>query len=585
LFADRAAAARGDFAVSEANRAAVIDTCRRLDGLPLALELAAARLAVLSITELYGRLDQRFELLVNAHMTDDRHRAMWATVDWSHELLTRQGQVLLQRLAVMHGTFDVDAVAGVCLADSVGDAEVLELITELVENSFLRSHRDPEDGFSMLETIREYANHNLELSGEADVLRERHARYFARRAAARPSPDSLEELEYLDRMRTDSENHTVALDWSLQQGLADLSIRLAAGLALHWYTAGRGDDALRWLVPALSEGEGAASVERAEALCSLGLTLPWMGRHDEAAAIAAELDRVAAELQEPGVEADALWVRAAAATVGGDIAESRRWFDRAASLLRAADHPKLSVFLFDLARRELMLGNADRAVVLVDELEQLDLRWGQPLTAARVPLLHGLIMHFHGDLSGALSHLTSSLGEMRRLGQVGPQVDALRAVCDVAVSAERWEMAESAAREFTRLTMATGEIADLPHGNDALAEVSLARDELDQASHHVAAGLATLRKTRSAFALDHTLLTAASIAVARERTEAAAMLHAARRRRRDNLGLVDAVPVANRVEREMQQLRAERNDEWGSDGPDQLRQRSLLDLAAAAVAP
>ncbi len=581
LFADRAAAACGQFVVDERNRAVVVETCRRLDGLPLALELAAARLRVLSVTELYERLDQRFELLVDQNTAHERHRTLLATVNWSHDLLSREAQTLLRRLSVLRGRFDLEAVVGVC-ADISRDSDVLDLVSQLVETSFLTKSNQPEGGFTMLETIRDFASQQLEHSGESADLFERHARYFAGWAALRPVFGSRQELTHMRRWHADSENHTAALDWSLQHGEPDLTIQLAAGLALHWYTAARGDEALRWLLAALDAGERAASSERAEALCSLGLALPWIGRHEEAAAVADEMDRIAAQLGMPEIEADALNVRANIAGVAGDISGSRALTDLAAMVLRSAESTKLTAFLWELAYLELLLGNADRSAALVAELELRGTQWDQPLTTGRVALLRGQLAYFAGDLGLAFSELTSSLSEMRRFGLIGPQGPPLRSLCGTAVTAERWDLAESTAREFVTIATSTGEIAALPHGHNALAAVSLARGEFDQASQHVTDGLSIIRRTRSAFTLGDTLLAAARVATARGNSRAAATLYAAREHRQEMLGLIDPAPVARLIDREVHHLRA---DGYVPTTHELTSRDDLLDLAEAAVKP
>ena len=581
LFVDRAAAASGQFTVDEQNRAVIVEICRRLDGLPLALELAAARLRVLSVVELHARLDRRFELLVDDHPSDERHRTLLDMVTWSHELLSREAQTLLRRLSVFRGRFDLEAAVGVFTDDS-RNGDVLDLVNQLVETSFLTKSNEPDGGFTMLETIREFASQQLEHSGEsADVL-ERHARHFAGRAALRPMVGSRQELTHMRRWHADVENHTAALDWSIQHGDPDLTIRLAGGLALHWYTAARGDEALRWLLAALDAGERAATPERAEALCSLGCALPWIGRHEEAAAVADELDRVADQLQLPEIVAAALCVRTARAVVAGEISESRRLTDLAVTVLRSAESPKLTEFLWDLAYFELLLGNADRSAALVTELERLGLRWDQPLTTGRVALLRGQLAYFAGDVGLGISEVTLSLSEMRRYGLIGPQGPPLRTLCGMAVTAERWDLAESTAREFVTLATSTGEIAALPHGHNALAAVWLARGDFDQASQHVTDGLAVIRRTRSAYTLDDTLLAAARVANAHGRSQEAATLHAARESRHRTLGLIDPVPVGRLVDREVQQLRA---DGYATTTQDLTDCDDLLDMAWAAVQP
>ena len=464
---------------------------------------------------------------------------MRATIEWSHGLLTTEAQVMLRRLSVLRGRFELGTVAAVCSHEPIGEVDVLSLVEELVETSFVVRENDRTGGLSMLETIREFARQQLDESGEADVIRSRHAAHFAERAGTRPRFGSSDELQHLRRLSAAGNDIRAALDWSLRHGRTDLATQLAAGLALRWYTEAGADEALRWLV----EGDqGVASVERAEALCGLGLSLPWMGRGDEALLAADELTRIADRIGLPELQADALWVRASIATAAGDIAESTRCFDRGASILRIADHPQLSVFLFDLGTRKLWLGNREQAAIVVDELAEVAQRWDQPLSMIRVRLLRGLTAYMDGDVNRALNGLTRSLAEMRALGLVGPQIDPLRCVCDAADAAEAWGVAERAANELTALLTESGEVVALPVAYDTLASVALARGDLDGASRAVERGLAVIRQTGASFALDHALLAAARVARALGRTSQAAGLHSARVRRGLERGVVDCCP-------------------------------------------
>lgn len=554
LFVDRAGGVRGDFVLDDHNRSVVIEACRRLDGLPLALELAAARLRVLSVEELLDHLAQPFTVLVDQRRPHRRHRSLQATIEWSHGLLTTKAQAVLRRLSVLRGRFELATAATVCSHDPIREIEVLSLVEELVEASFVVRENDRTGGLSMLETIREFSRQQLDESGEADVIRSRHAAHFAGRAAFRPRFGSSDELQHLRQLSAAGDDIRAALDWSLQHGRTDLATKLAAGLALRWYTEAGADAALRWLVTKRNDDQGVALVERAEALRGLGLSLPWMGRGDEALLAADELTRIADHTGLPELEADALWVRASAATAAGDIAESTRCFDRGVSVLRSADHPKLSVFLFDLGTHELWLGNRERAGAVVAELAEVAQRWDQPLSMIRVRLLRGLTEYVDGDVSRALTRITQSLGEMRALGLVGPQVDPLRCLCDAADAAETWDLAERAANELTALLTESGEVVTLPVACDTLASVALARGDLDGASREVERGLVVIQRTGAAFALDHALLAAARVARARGRPSQARSLHSARARRCRARSVVDSVPVARLIARETQLL-------------------------------
>jgi predicted ATPase len=186
LFADRAAAVRPDFVVDAASAPVVADICRQLDGVPLAIELAAARVASLTVFEIAQRLDQRFRLLTGGRRTAlERHQTLRAAVDWSYELLAPDAARVFNRLAVFAGGFSLAAAEAVVGGDGIGDADVLELLSGLVARSMLAA--DDVGGVSryrLHETMRQYARERLDAMGQGEVVRARHARYFVTLAEA-----------------------------------------------------------------------------------------------------------------------------------------------------------------------------------------------------------------------------------------------------------------------------------------------------------------------------------------------------------------------------------------------------------------
>lgn len=587
LFVDRAAAARGDFSIDDRNRDQVVGVCRRLDGLPLALELAASRLRVLAIDEVLERLTRPLDLLVDQHRDQPRHRALRATIEWSHDLLSDEAKGLLRRLAVFRGRFDVSSVAAVCSDQAAADARVLDVVGELVDNSFVIRRDDEQGGLVMLDTIREYALDQLKHAGEAQDIRTRHARWYADRTTAQPAHGSLEDLAQARRMRFDRTNHTAALDWALRSGRHELATRLAAGVALYWYAGAGGTDDLRGLVTSLLDRGEAGSAHAADALVPLGLTLCWMGCRRDAERVAEELTRLADKSTIPIHRANALWVQGAIATVAGDIRQSRGLFRQGVTLLRPTQHPNLSIFLFALAHRELILGNPARAVTLAGEMADLGDRLQQPLTTSRVVLLRGLESYHRGDLTGAVSDITQALGTMRQLGVVGPQAEPLRALCDAASMAQQWDLAETAARELRVLLASNGEIIRRPVADNTLATVALAQGDPAAAARHVRAGLAVITRTRTVYALDldHSLLTAARVARALDRPDMALRLYLGREQRLRKTGLVDPLPVTRLVDRETTSLSTQdMTNRRRSDGAAPTDKQSLVHLALDAIA-
>jgi len=237
LFAERARAARSEFRITTKNAPAVIELCRRLDGLPLAIELAAARVSLLPPEAMLARLGNKLALLTGgARDLPDRQRTLRATLDWSYGLLNEE-RLLFARLAVFVGGWTLEGSEAVC---DVGDeVAVLQQISALVDKSLVqqRGSIQHEPRFTMLETVREYALERLEESGELERLRRRHASYFLELAEEeeRASRGPLQRA-WLDRLETEHDNLRASLEWSLtSQGDTELGLQLTGALSQFWY--------------------------------------------------------------------------------------------------------------------------------------------------------------------------------------------------------------------------------------------------------------------------------------------------------------------------------------------------------------
>jgi predicted ATPase/DNA-binding SARP family transcriptional activator len=213
LLRDRAGAVRKDLGVDDHTLSTMVRVCRALDGMPLAIELAAARLRTMSIDQLAHRLDDRFRLLTGGSRTAlPRHRTLRAVVDWSWELLTDAERMVLRRLSVFSGGASLEAAERVCVGDSVEQDQVLELLTSLAEKSLLVTEGDDAPRYRMLTTIKEYAADRLAEAGESDLARQAHLAYFTELAeAAEPHLRRAEQLEWLATLETDHDNISAAL--------------------------------------------------------------------------------------------------------------------------------------------------------------------------------------------------------------------------------------------------------------------------------------------------------------------------------------------------------------------------------------
>jgi len=324
LFADRGSAVRTSFTIDADNRPVVAELCRRLDHLPLALELAAARLRVLPLTQLVGLLDDRFRVLTGGSRTAlARHQTLRAVVDWSHDLLFDDERRLFARLSVFTGGCGLDAVEAVCSDDELDQGEVLDLLSRLVDKSLVAAEFD-ESGdvrYSQLQTLWEYGRERLATSGEADAVRDRHARWYL--SVSRDARDGLRGehgLVWRARISAELANLRGALDWYIARGDATSALSLTTGLAWVWHQRSDYQQGARWLEDALRvEGDVSPTLRAAanvwHAFCSAWITGPAVALAEARPAI-----DVLRDGSDPQRLVDALLILGELLNRNGDIA-------------------------------------------------------------------------------------------------------------------------------------------------------------------------------------------------------------------------------------------------------------------------
>ena len=294
LFVDRAKGVKPDFALTEGNALAVAQICYRLDGIPLAIELAAARTRVLSVEQISERLKESFGLLSGGGRTAMAHHGtLGATMDWSHDLLSEEEKVLFRRLSVFAGGFTLEAAEAVGSGGGIEEGEVLDLLTSLVDKSLVvfEERQDGTVRYRLLETVRQYASEKLERSREEDEVGSRHALFFLALAEeVEPKINTAGRLRWLERLENEHDNLRAALAWSRAEGTrGETSLQLVAALFWFWFHSGYFSEGRGWLCGALATAEGtgerpapASPAARGKALCGAGL-LAWM-QGDQAAA-------------------------------------------------------------------------------------------------------------------------------------------------------------------------------------------------------------------------------------------------------------------------------------------------------------
>ena len=334
LFIERAKAVRPRFQVTNENAPAVAEICYRLDGLPLAIELAAARVKLLPPQALLPRLSSRLQLLTEgARDRPTRQQTLRGAIDWSYSLLTPEEQTLFARLSVFAAGCSLEAAEAVC--NPQGDLDLLEGMASLVDKSLLRQEGEEEPRFLMLETIREYAAERLAEQGEANQIRDAHATHYLELAEeAEPELRGRGQREWFGRLEAEHDNLRAALGWLLEQGRAEEELRLAVALSHFWHTRGYWSEGLRWLEAGLALGAGAAGVVRARALGRVGLILGIKGELDRAIQLLEESLSIFRQLGDNAGRARTVLTLGGAVYVQGDVARATQSYEESLAFFR-----------------------------------------------------------------------------------------------------------------------------------------------------------------------------------------------------------------------------------------------------------
>jgi predicted ATPase/Tfp pilus assembly protein PilF len=341
LFAERARAVQPTFDLNATTAASVVAICRRLDGLPLAIELAAARLDVLPLEAILARVDDRFRLLGRGRRRiADRHQTLQATLEWSYGLLDPTQQAVLRRVAVFVGGWDVAAAEAVLGAgEGVAPGEVIGVLDELLDRSLVYAHTPDElPRYGLLETVRQYGLQQLEGAGETAALRDRHLGWCVTLAEqAVPSLQGAEQDVWLALLEREHDNLRAALRWSLGAGASSsAALRLTGSLARFWLVHGHLSEGRYWVSEALAAA-GGSTVERARALEGAGLLAEAQGAYEDATRLLAASLALWREVGDQAGAARALANQGLVAGWQGDFGRARAFLDEALALFRALD--------------------------------------------------------------------------------------------------------------------------------------------------------------------------------------------------------------------------------------------------------
>ena len=416
LFVERAQAVMRDFVLTEDNAGAVAETCVRLDGIPLAIELAAARVNVLQPQDLLERLPQRLNLLTTGPRdAPARHQTLRDAIAWSYNLLTPREQVLLRRLAVFAGGAGEEAMQRVCGFDGGLGVDVLETLGALVDRHLVR--KLAEDGkelrVGMLESLREFGLEQLKARGESNDIQRAHARFFlelAERAETGLIPDFRG-----DRLQPDRHNLRVAIEWFLANAQAGNALRLAGSAHWVWGSQGYFRESRDLLQRALDAAENEPSKSRWRALCFAALHAYMQGDLQAGAPLAAESLRLARSLGENEAIVLSLLVAGWIAEHGGDLDTGTAHFEEALQLSRRlANKTPLCLALGALAGPVYLRGELPRATALLKEGLALALGLNNLYQTSQILRQLGIVALADGRREQAEALLRDGLAHARR---------------------------------------------------------------------------------------------------------------------------------------------------------------------------
>jgi predicted ATPase/DNA-binding NarL/FixJ family response regulator len=481
LFVDRAAAVRPGFQVDDANFAAVTSICRTLDGVPLAIELAAARVRALSPEQIAARLADKFELLALGNRTaPPRHQTLRATVEWSYELLTAAERQLLSRLSVFAG-WDLEMAEQVCAEGQAPSGEVLESLRALIDKSLVTV--DGELGgharYRLLDTVRELAAEHAETAGELPGLRAAHRdcmleliEQIASVAFVRGEPSWPDRVTMYHRVRADRANFNIALSWCVQGGDAAAGLRLCHGLGGSWLASGDVGEGATWIdqllaMPPASSGKGVRALAlalRAE-LAFEQLDYAGAARHAQACL---ELSEACAD----GNPAGAHRLLALTDLMSGNAAEALGHADAAVAAARQMpDEWEEGVALAVRAAVIASQGDLDAAETAF--LAALDvLRDNNGWGVANVLYGLGRVARARRDLPAALGYLRDALERYEQIDARPEMARCLAAMGLVALEGDDLTVAAASLTESMRLSLATGHRLAIARGLQALATLA-----------------------------------------------------------------------------------------------------------------
>lgn len=543
LFLARARTVKPDFALTKQNAPIVGEICTRLDGLPLAIELAAVRVKTLPLSALADQLTRRLAVLTHgARDLPARHKKLRSAIAWSYNLLTPEEQLVFRRVSVFIGGCSPEAASAIC---SEAQGRVLDSLSVLVDKGLLRqdARGDTDSRFAMLDTLAEYGLEQLETLGELHEMQARHAEFF--RCLAAQAADELRgrnQVAWHARLGHDYHNLTSALDWFLIEHQDETALAMAADLQRFWFGSRIGEGQ-RWLAKALSLVT-APSVARARALNTAAMLLRYL---DPATAFADEAVTISRQGSEQPVVAEALYHLASARIERLGYSRVESLFDESIALFRElGDASRLADSLVRLGH-VLVEEDSDRAAAAFEEALTLARNCEDWLNVGHALYGLGWVALHRGEYERARDLFEQFRGRMEELGGKPRLVPALRGLALVARRLHNYDKAGALLRQALALAEETGQQRFVSWTHASLGFVAFLQHRYGEADQHYRQALAMYRDTGQWSAVGDTLRGVGSLALATGQAAAAAHLWGAAEAAHETLNLPLVLDVKDRL--------------------------------------
>ncbi len=475
LFVERARSVLPSFTLSPENASAVVQVCRRLDGIPLAIELAAARIRALAVEQIVARLDDAYRLLTGGSRSAlPRQQTLRAAMDWSYDLLSVHEQAFFRRLSVFAGSFSLEAAEAICAAEPGEAYDVLDVLSSLIDKSLvLMEQRSGAARYRLLETIRQYGQDKLQEFAEAATVRRNHRDWYAR-LAEQAETETLEarQKSVFDRLEAEHDNLRAALGWSLEQQEAETAAQIGAAISRFWLLRGYMSEGRRWLERALA-GFSEKNAVRAKALNVAAMLASLQDDNKTARTLVEEslaLSRALADRKQTGY---ALYILGRLARIEGDYAGAVTFLEESLALFRELrQNDDIALVLSDFGLTVLYLGDYERATALCEQSLAIARELGDLRGIASWLANLAIVTLARGDDKRAQELCDESLAIRRALGYKGGCAHTLAILGRIALDRGAYERATACYKESLTLSQETGGQEGVATALEGLAAVA-----------------------------------------------------------------------------------------------------------------